>query len=272
MVQTRVIPCLLLQYGSLVRTTQFKGPRFVGDPVDAVRVFNRTEADELILLDITASHTRGLFGPKVPEGPDLELIARVSDESTVPLAYGGGVRTIEDISGLLRRGVDKVLVNARALEDASFVAKASGIFGSRRIAVSIDAKRLPDGRHEVYTGGGSRPSGIDPVSHAKRMESMGAGEILLSSIDQDGTLQGYDLPLVRAVAGAVSIPVMACGGAGSLDHFGAAIRAGASVAVASNLFIFDGGRRSAQVSYPRRTEIERAMNGAPEAAVAGGRG
>ena len=268
MVTIRVIPCLLLQYGSLVMTTRFRAPRYVGEPVDAVRAFNATGAGELLLLDITASHARGLFRQKADIRPDFDLIARLSDESFVPVACGGGVRTIEDIRDLLSRGVDKVLINTRAVEDPSFVGRAAGVFGGRHVAVSIDARRLPDGRYEVCTGGGARPSGIDPVGHAKRMEALGAGEIYLNAIDRDGTRQGYDLALVQAVARSVGIPVTACGGAGSVDDFGAAIRAGAAAAVASSVFVFHCGQRAALIDYPAWAEIVGAPGGAAGPAVA----
>jgi cyclase len=267
----RIIPCLLLQDDSLASTTCFRQPRHIGDPVDAVRMFNRAGADQLILLDIMASRKRGLFGSKAGGKPDIDLIARVSDECYMPLTCGGGIRTVEDIRDIMSRGVEKVLIGTHAVEDPSFVGRASDVFGSHSIAIAIDAKRLQDGRYEAYTNGGVRPAGIDPVSLAQHMESMGAGEIFLNAIDRDGTLQGYDLKLIKSVARAIKIPVIACGGAGSVEDFRAAIHAGAASAAASSALIFQGCRRNLQVSYPTRREIDGTLHGTPGAAVAEGR-
>ncbi|MGA9140945.1 MAG: HisA/HisF-related TIM barrel protein [Methanocella sp.] len=267
----RIIPCLLLQDDSLARTTCFRQPRRIGEPIDVVRMFNRAGADELILLDIMASRKRGLFGSKAGSKPDIDLIARISDECSMPLTYGGGIRTVEDIRDIMNRGVEKVLIGTHAVEDPSFVRRASEVFGSHSIAVAIDAKRLQDGRYEVCTNGGVRPAGIDPVSQAQRMESMGAGEIFLNAIDRDGTLHGYDLWLIESVARAVSIPVIACGGAGSVEDFRAAILVGAASAAAGTALIFRGCRGALQVSYPTEREIDGTPHGTPEAAVAEGR-
>ncbi len=267
----RIIPCLLIQDGSLVRTTCFRHPQHIGDPVDAVRMLNRAGASELVLLDIMASRKRGLFGPKAGSKPDVDMIARISDECFVPMTYGGGIRTVEDIRDIMSRGMEKVLIGTHAVEDPSFVRRASDVFGSHSIAVAIDAKCLPDGRYEACTNGGVRQAGIDPVSHAQRMESMGAGEIFLNAIHRDGTLHGYDLRLIESVAHAVSIPVIACGGAGSIEDFRAAIHAGAASASASSALIFRGCRGTLQVSYPTRQEICGMQHDPAEAALAGGR-
>jgi cyclase len=261
-----VIPCLLLQGDGLVKTIQFRDARYVGDPINAVRIFNKTEADELVFLDIMASRKKGLFAHRESGKPRVDLIGKLSDECFMPLAYGGGIKSVEEVRNLLGTGVEKVVINTRAVEDPSFIKKASDVFGSQSIVVSIDAKRLSDGRYEVCTHGGAKPAGIDPVAHAKRMESMGAGEIFINSIDRDGTMQGYDLTLVGTVASAVGIPAIACGGAGSLDHFSAAVRAGASAVAAGSFFVFHGRRRAVLINYPTRTEIEQSLQ--PAEAVA----
>jgi imidazole glycerol-phosphate synthase subunit HisF len=259
MLHTRVIPCLLMQGDGLVKTIQFKNPTYVGDPINAVRIFNKTEADELVFLDIMASRKKGIFSHRGSGKPRVDLIGKLSDECFMPLAYGGGIRAVEEVRDLLGAGVEKVVINTSAVEDPSFIRKASEVFGSQSIVVSIDALRQPDGRYEVYTHGGGKPAGIDPVAHAKHMESLGAGEIFINSIDRDGTMTGYDLALVRPVAEAVGIPVIACGGAGSLDHFTEAVRAGASAVAAGSFFVFHGRRRAVLINYPTRAEIEHVL-------------
>lgn len=267
----QVIPCLQLQGDSLVSTTRFRNPLHIGNPVEVLRMFDRAGAEEIILLDIMASRKRGLSGPEATGKPDVDLIARISDECSMTMTYGGVIRSVEDIRDVMNIGVEKVLIGTRAVEDPSFIGRASDVFGGQGIAVAIDAKRLLDGRYEVCTNGGTVQAGIDPVSHAQHMESMGAGEIFLNSIDRDGTLCGYDLALIRSVAQAVSIPVIACGGAGCTDDFRAAIRAGASVAAASSVFVFKGCRGTTHVCYPAGTLIKGMQPGAPETAAAEGR-
>lgn len=271
MLHARVIPCLLMQGDGLVKTIQFKNPTYVGDPINAVRIFNKTEADELVFLDIMASRKKGIFAPRGSGKPRVDLIGKLSDECFMPLAYGGGIRTVEEVRDLLGTGVEKVVINTCAVEDPSFIKKASDVFGCQSIVVSIDALRHGDGQYEVYTHGGAKPAGIDPVAHAKHMESVGAGEIFINSIDRDGTMQGYDLTLVRSVADAVGIPVIACGGAGSLDHFTQAVHAGASAVAAGSFFVFHGRRRAVLINYPTRSEIEHVLPQPPEAAMAQGK-
>jgi|AGTN01.2.fsa_nt_gi Imidazoleglycerol-phosphate synthase len=258
-----------MQGDGLVKTIQFKSPTYVGDPINAVRIFNRTEADELVFLDIMASRKKGLFAPRGSGRPRVDLIGKLSDECFMPLAYGGGVKSVEEVRDLLGAGVEKVVINTHAVEDPLFIKKASDVFGSQSIVVSIDAKRLPDGHYEVYTHGGAMPAGIDPVAHAKRMESMGAGEIFINSIDRDGTMQGYDLELIRSVSSAVGIPAIACGGAGSLDHFSEAIRVGASAVAAGSFFVFHGRRRAVLINYPTRDEIDHVLQPFGAAVVQG---
>jgi cyclase len=203
--------------------------------------------------------------------PRVDLIGKLSDECFMPLAYGGGIKTVPDIKDLLGTGVEKVVINTHAVEDPSFVRKASDVFGSQSIVVSIDARRHADGRYEVFTHGGAKPAGLDPVAHARRIEALGAGEIFINSIDRDGTMQGYDLELVRRVADAVGIPVIACGGAGNLEHFTMAIRAGASAVAAGSIFVFHGRRRAVLINYPTRDEIRDTVRTLAEAAMAPGK-
>jgi imidazole glycerol-phosphate synthase subunit HisF len=247
MLQVRVIPCLLLKDKGLVKTIRFKDPKYVGDPINAAWIFNKKEVDELIFLNIGANTA-------IP----LDIVSKLSCECNMPLTYGGGIRTIDQVRMLFNSGVEKVSINTHAAEDPGFIREAAGIFGSQSIVVSIDALRHANGEYEVYTHGGTRPAGKDPVTFAIEMGSMGAGEIMINSIDRDGLMAGYDLELTRRVSSAVSIPVIACGGAGKPEDFASAISLGkASAAAAGSLFVFHGKRRAVLINYPARDELER---------------
>ena len=250
MLATRVIPCLLLRGTGLVKTIQFKNPSYVGDPRNAVKIFNEKEVDELALLDITAT----------PEGrePQLDLIREIVSEAFMPVTYGGGVKTVEQARAILAVGVEKVVVNTAAIGQPDFVRAMAERFGSQSVVASIDAKKNFWGKYEVWTNGGRTKAGLDPVECAAQMEARGAGEILLNSIDRDGTRAGYDLTLVRAVAQAVQVPVIACGGAGSVDDLAAVVReGGATAAAAGSLFVYQGRHRAVLISYPSQAELRR---------------
>ncbi len=249
MLKTRVIPCLLLRGQGLVKTTRFKDPKYVGDPINAIRIFNDKEVDELVLLDITASR----------EGrePAYATIEEVAGECFMPLAYGGGIASVDQARRILRLGVEKVIFNRTAWTAPQVLRDASRAFGSQAIVASIDARRKLLGRYEVVVEGGTRGTGIDPVDHARRMEDAGAGEILLNSIDRDGTMKGYDTELIAKVSAAVGIPVIAAGGAGTIDHFRAAIQDGGCAAVAAGaMFVFHGPHRAVLITYPARAQLE----------------
>jgi cyclase len=255
MLKARVIPCLLLKNKGLVKTVQFKEPRYVGDPINAVWIFNQKEVDELIFLDIMAT--------KESKKPSIDLISKISDECFMPLTVGGGIRSVEDIKKLLNAGAEKVSINTYAVENPSFIKEASNVFGSQSIVVSIDVKRHKKGLYEAFTRGGSKPAGVDPVSLAVQMADMGAGEMLLNSIDRDGTWEGYDIELIRAVSDAVNIPVIACGGAGKLEDLALAINGGhASAVAAGSFFVFHGRRRAVLINFPSREELELLVGGA----------
>ncbi len=231
MLKTRLIPVLLLKNGRMVKTINFSAMRDVGDPVTSARIYNHQTADELVFLDIseTKEDKKILF----------DIITKVAEECFMPLAVGGGIRSIEDIRKLLQAGADKVTINTCAVENPQFIREASLIFGSSTIVVSIDAKKDSHGEYEVYTKNGKEPTGLNPVEWAKRAEQLGAGEILITSIDQEGTLQGYDLSLIEAVAKNVSIPVIANAGAGKLEDFYKAItEGGVSAVAAASIFHF----------------------------------
>jgi len=230
MLAKRIIPCLDVKAGRVVKGVKFVGLRDAGDPVEVARIYDQDGADELCFLDITASHeNRGII---------LDVVARTAEQIFMPLTVGGGITTTDDIRNLLRAGADKVSINTAAVNRPDFVREAAHRFGSQCIVVAIDAKRV--GNHwEVFTHGGRNPSGIDACEWSKRMENYGAGEILLTSMDRDGTKAGYDLELTRTISNAVNIPVIASGGVGELQHiYDGLTEGGASAALAASIFHF----------------------------------
>jgi cyclase len=229
--KVRIIPCLDVKDGRVVKGVNFVNLVDAGDPVAQAKVYDREGADELTFLDITASH----------ENRDtiLDVVARTADQCFMPLTTGGGVRAIEDIRKLLLAGTDKVSINTAAVKRPEFVKEAAEKFGSQCIVVAVDAKRVGEGRFEVFTHGGRNATGIEAVGWARRMAEYGAGEILLTSMDRDGTKAGFDLALTRAVADAVPVPVIASGGVGTLEHLAEGVKAGhASAVLAASIFHF----------------------------------
>jgi cyclase len=231
MLKMRVIPCLDVKDGRVVKGVRFVDLKDAGDPVEAARAYDAAGADELCFLDITASHE---------ERPILlEVVQRTAEQCFMPLTVGGGVRTLEDIRVLLAAGADKVSINTAAVSDRDFVRRAAEKFGTQCIVVAIDAKRANTNRFEIFTHGGRKPTGLDAVAYAKAVVMLGAGEILLTSMDRDGTGEGFDIALTRAVADAVTVPVIASGGAGTLQHLVEGIRDGHATAVlAASIFHF----------------------------------
>lgn len=245
----RVIPCLLLRHGGLVKTRRFKEPKYVGDPLNAVRIFNEKEVDELTFLDITAT----IEG----RGPAFDIIQGIASECFMPFAYGGGISTIEQIREILALGVEKVVINTAAIRNPSLIREAASVFGSQSIVVSIDVRRKLLGRYTVCSEGGRKDEGIDPVLHAQRMQEYGAGELLVTSIDREGTGDGYDVDCIMKIASSVSIPIIANGGASELEHFRRAIAAGAAAVSAGSFFVFYGKHRAVLITYPKRDDLER---------------
>jgi cyclase len=249
MIKPRVIPALLLKGQGLVKTVKFKEPKYLGDPINIVRIFNDKEVDELVLLDITATPEK--------RGPQFDLLKNIASEAFIPLAYGGGIRSMDDVKKLLSIGIEKLIMNTSAVETPSLVREVADHAGSQAAVVSMDVKKGLLGKYEVLTHCGQKKTGLDPVKHAVEMERMGVGEILINSIDRDGTMQGYDLELVRKVADAVSVPVVACGGAGNLSHVSEVIKQGhASAAAAGSIFVFQGPLRGVLISYPTPKELK----------------
>lgn len=249
MLKVRVMPTLLFKDVGLVKGVQFDSWRRVGSAMQAIKVYNMRGVDELVFVDITAT--------REGRGPDFATIDELADECFMPMTVGGGVRSVEDVRGLLSVGADKVSINSAAVEDADLVRKVADRFGAQCVVVSIDARLEPDGRRQVYSHAGTRPTGLEPVEWAERAQDMGAGEILLTSIDRDGTMTGYDLDLIASVARSVSIPVIASGGAGRYQDMAEALDAGASALAAASIFHFTQltpleAKRFLQDRYPVR--------------------
>ena len=248
MYRPRVIPVLLLQHAGLVKTERFATPRYVGDPINTVRIFNDLEADELILLDILATREKRAISP--------DVVRSIGEEANMPFAAGGGIRSISRIREVLAAGAEKVVIGSYALENPGFIGEASAHFGASTIVVCIDVKRASDGTCEVCIVNGSIPTGHQPKEFARLMESQGAGEIIIQSIDRDGTRQGYDLELTRMISDAVRIPVITLGGAGTLEHLrDAHVEGNASAVAAGSLFVLHGPKRGVLISYPSKTEL-----------------
>ncbi len=251
MLKARVIPCLDVKDGRVVKGVRFVDLHDAGDPVAAAKAYDAAGADELCFLDITASHEdRGIL---------LDVVGRTADECFMPLTVGGGVRTLDDIRALLLAGADKVSINTAAVARRDFVKEAAEKFGVQLVVVAIDAKKTGPGRWEVFTHGGRRATGLDARDYAKEVVSLGAGEILLTSMDRDGTREGYDIELTRMIADAVSVPVIASGGVGNLDHLVAGVREGhASAVLAASIFHFgeatigEAKERMARAGIPMR--------------------
>jgi cyclase len=261
MLKARIIPCLDVKDGRVVKGVNFVNLKDAGDPVEQARVYDRAGADELCFLDIAASH----------ENRDtlLDVVRATAEQCFMPLTVGGGVRSNDDIRKLLLAGADKVSVNTAAVARPEFVGEAAGKFGSQCIVVALDAKSTGPGKWEIFTHGGRRTTGLDAIEWAKRMAALGAGEILLTSMDRDGTRSGFDLSLTRAVADAVPIPVIASGGVGSLDDLAAGIKDGhASAVLAASIFHFGQHSVLEAKEYMRRAGIGVRMDAATTPAAA----
>ncbi len=231
MLAKRIIPCLDVKDGRVVKGVNFVELRDAGDPVEHATVYSRERADELVFLDITASHER--------RDIVIDMVRRVADAVSIPFTVGGGLRTVEDLRAVLLAGADKTSINSSAVRTPELITEGARRFGAQCMVVAIDARRRPEGGWEVLINGGREPTGLEAVAWAQEVQERGAGEILLTSMDCDGTRDGYDIALTRAVADAVSIPVIASGGAGKLEHFYDALTAGgASAALAASLFHF----------------------------------
>lgn len=252
MLKTRVMPCLLLRDEALVKTVKFKDPEYIGDPINAVRIYNKMEVDELVFLDITAT----LEDKK----PSFKILEEIASECFMPLAYGGGIRTLDDVKQIFSIGFEKVVINSYAPDNPNFLRECADQFGSQSILISIDVKKKMFGRYEVFTRSASKGLGMGPVEYAQKMEQAGAGEIFLASIDRDGTQNGYDIELIQSVTEAVSVPVIVCGGAGKVEDFGEAVHeGGASACAAGSMLVYYGPHRAVLINFPDKADLERVL-------------
>jgi cyclase len=251
MLRYRIIPVLLLKNGGLVKTTKFKKPVYVGDPINAVKIFNKKEVDELIILDITATCEKSEL--------KFNKIEEIISEAFMPIGYGGGINKLEQIEKLFKLGVEKVILNTAANLNPDLIRQAAQTFGNQSIVVAIDIKKDLLGNNRIYTHSGSVKQNTDLVTALKIYEDSGAGEIFINSIDRDGTMTGYDVNLIRLVSENVSVPVVASGGAGKVEHFMQAIKAGASAVAAGAMFVFQGVHRAVLISYPEYEELEKML-------------
>lgn len=243
MLRPRIIPCLLVHDGGLVKTERFEKPKYVGDPINAVKIFNEKETDELIVVDIDAS-VRGAV-------PDFKLISHLAAECRMPLCYGGGVKTAEQAKRIIGLGVEKVAISSAALHDPQLVSVTAREIGSQSVVVVLDVRRNKGGGYEVCTHNGNRSTGKSAVDAAVQAESFGAGEIVVNSIDHDGRMDGYDLALAGSIRRAVRVPITVLGGAGSLEHIRALFgHCGVVGAAAGSLFVFKGPYRAVLINYP----------------------
>lgn len=247
----RIIPCLLLQDQGLVKTIQFKNPKYVGDPINAVKIFNDKQADELIFLDITASKQR--------QGPNYALIQQIASECFMPLSYGGGITTAEQARKIIDLGVEKISLNTILLRQPELLTEIAACLGVQSVVAAMDVKKNWLGQYRVFNSATRQLTALDPVVYAQELEQRGAGELLLNSVDRDGMQQGYDATLLQRLARVLTIPLIACGGAGKLEDLKTAIDQGASAAAAGSLFVFHGKHRAVLITYPGYTKIKQLL-------------
>ncbi|MEI7801600.1 MAG: AglZ/HisF2 family acetamidino modification protein [Bacteroidota bacterium] len=244
--RARIIPVLLIQQGELVKTTKFISPRYIGDPINAIKIFNEKEVDEIVVLDIDAS--------KKNQTINFDLIKDLASECFMPLSYGGGIKTLKEIEQLIKTGVEKVILNSSALENPALIKEATKQFGSSTIVVSIDITKSFFGNYILYSAAGKMIISSWKY-HLMQMEDAGVGEILIQTVQHDGIMKGYDLKLIGEISRAVSIPVIACGGAGSFSDLRSVISSGASAAAAGSMFVYTGVHKAVMISYPSSSDM-----------------
>lgn len=243
----RVIPVLLLKDDGLYKTKQFKNPVYIGDPINAVKIFNEKEVDELVILDFNSTINNREI--------DYELLTEIASEAFMPLSFGGGVKNLEQINNLINCGYERVIINTAAIENPDVIKKAVTKFGSSTIIVSVDVKKDLFGRYHVYSNSGTMKSNLKLNEWIECLNSFSVGEILLSSIDRDGMMSGYDVDLIKHVSNIANMPVITCCGASNLSDFNNAVKAGASAVAAGSMFVFHGKHKAVLISYPSKSEI-----------------
>ncbi len=247
--RTRVMPMLLLKERSLYKTTRFEKPVYVGDPINAVKIFNDKGIDELVILDIGAT--------RAGQGPDLGYLREFAEECFVPLCYGGGISTVEQAEAVLKVGVEKVSINTAAIDCPGFIRDAASSCGSQSIVAAMDVRRgLLGGPKVARTSPLMKSTELDPVDWARELAAQGAGELLINSVDRDGTGKGYDLEVLRRITDAVGVPVIACGGAGNVNDFRQAVEAGAAAVAAGQMFVFHGRHKAVLINYPASEDLD----------------
>ena len=252
MLQTRVIPCLLLKDDSLVKTVNFKKPAYIGDPVNTARIFNELEVDELVLLDISATNNN--------RKPDFKILAELANECFMPLAYGGGINNFEDAKKIFQIGIEKVVINSIAFSKPAFITELAEHFGNQAIVASIDVKKNMFGKFQVYSNSGTKKQKVDPVAWAQELEQLGVGEILLTAIHQEGTWMGFDINIIEKISNAVNIPVIANGGASSIEDIGKAVKQGNASAVSlGSMVVYQNKGMGVLVNFPDTKKLKRVL-------------
>lgn len=249
MLKARIIPTLLIQNKGLVKTCQFKKPVYLGDPINAIKIFNEKEVDELVILDIEAS--------KNGQGIDWGMLNRINREAFMPLGYGGGIRRIEDIRRIINLGYEKVILNSAVLANPQLIKDASEFIGSQSLVVCVDIRKILNGSFKVYSHVNRQNTNLDPLDYIKTLESMGAGEIIVHSVDKEGTYLGYEMNILKEISSQVRIPIIALGGASSLADIKSVLKTEISAAAAGSIFVFYGKLRAVLINYPSQEEIER---------------
>lgn len=253
MLKHRVIPCLLVHNGGLVKTQKFANPKYVGDPINAIRIFNDKEVDELVVLDISAS--------KEKREPNYELIEQLASECFMPLCYGGGIRTIEQARTLFGLGLEKIAVQSAALEDLTLLTKIAEQFGSQSVVVSVDVKKNWLGKHSLFMSASGKMTSRSWQDYVRQAVAAGAGEVMLNAVDRDGLMQGMDIELIKDASANVPVPLIAIGGVGCLADIKAAVEAGASAVAAGAFFVYQGPHRAVLITYPNYQELEHLLKG-----------
>jgi imidazole glycerol-phosphate synthase subunit HisF len=247
MKRIRVIPVLLIHKGGLIKSVNFKNYTYVGDPINAVKIFNEKEIDEIIILDIDAT-VEG-------RGPNFQQIKEIASEAFIPLAYGGGISTIDHVKQLFYLGVEKVIFNHQAFANPKLLSETAKLVGSQSVVASIDVKKNMLGSRRVVVSNGKKSTGLNPIFFAEKLQNEGVGEIFLNSVDRDGTYEGFDLELIESVSSALNIPLITCGGASSIEDFQMAVAKGASAVAAGSFFIFQRPHKAVLISYPSQAEL-----------------
>jgi imidazole glycerol-phosphate synthase subunit HisF len=248
MLQTRIIPCLLLKGDALVKTVNFKRASYVGDPVNTARIFNELEVDELTLLDISATNNN--------KPPNFKILSELANECFMPLAYGGGIRNFEDAKKIFKIGIEKVIINSYAFENPQFITQLAEYFGNQAIVASIDVKKNMFGKYKVFSNSGTKKQKVDPVLWAQELETLGAGEILLTAIHQEGTWKGFDISIIEKISNAVNIPVIANGGASSIEDIGKAVKQGYASAVSlGSMVVYQRKGMGVLVNFPNKENL-----------------